>query len=257
MWAALASILVHANHCCPLEAEPMRLLSQRVLILIVSGMMFAAHSVRAAESYPVAIKNGVEAKMRDGTILRADIYRPNADGKFPVLLERTPYDKQGSRDFAVKGASRGYVVIVQDVRGRYTSDGEWYPFKNESNDGYDTVEWAATLPYSNGKVGMFGGSYVGATQMLTAIAQPPHLAGICPVVTASNYHDGWTYQGGAFEQWFNESWTSGLAQDTIWRLIAKDTNALLGASTLPLTQYPAFNYASLPAGADATAQIAP
>src|SRR5678810_185305 len=87
-------------------------------------------------------------------------------------LERTPYDKQGSRDFAVKGAARGYVVIVQDVRGRYTSDGDWYPFKNESNDGYDTVEWAATLPYSNGKVGMFGGSYVGATQMLTAIAQP-------------------------------------------------------------------------------------
>src|ERR1051325_9137118 len=112
----------------------MRLLSQRVLILIVLGMMFVAHSVQAAESYPVAIKNGVEAKMRDSTILRADIYRPTADGKFPVLLERTPYDKQGSRDFAVKGASRGYVVVVQDVRGRYTSDGDWYPFQNESND---------------------------------------------------------------------------------------------------------------------------
>ena len=80
------------------------------------------------------------------------------------------------------------MVIVQDVRGRYASEGEWYPFKHETQDGYDTVEWAASLPSSNGKVGMFGGSYVGATQMLAAIAHPPHLAGICPVVTASNYH---------------------------------------------------------------------
>jgi putative CocE/NonD family hydrolase len=82
------------------------------------------------------------------------------------------------------------------------------PFKHEMDDGYDTVEWAAALPHSNGKVGMFSGSYVGATQMLAAIGHPPHLAGICPVVTASNYHENWTYQGGAFEQWFNESWTS-------------------------------------------------
>ena len=111
------------------------------------------------------------------------------------------------------------MVVVQDVRGRYTSDGEWYTFKHESEDGYDTVEWAAALPHSNGKVGMFGGSYVGATQMLAAIGHPPHLAGICPVVTASNYHENWTYQGGAFEQWFNESWTSGLAQDTVEPLI--------------------------------------
>ena len=112
-------------------------------------------------------------------------------------------------DFGLRAASQGYVVIIQDVRGRYTSEGEWYPFRHESQDGYDTVEWAASLPNSNGKVGMFGGSYVGATQMLAAIATPPHLAGIFPFVTASNYHEGWTYQGGAFEQWFNESWTIG------------------------------------------------
>jgi hypothetical protein len=108
-------------------------------------------------------------------------------------------------------------------------------------DGYDTVEWAAALPHSNGKVGMFGGSYVGATQMLAAIAHPPHLAGICPVVTASNYHENWTYQGGAFEQWFNESWTSGLAQDTLNRYIRENTNARVGATVLPLSQYPVFN----------------
>lgn len=195
---------------------------------------------RSEDSHAVVVQGGVEAKMRDGTILRADIYRPKDDGKFPVLLERTPYDKRNSAAFAFRAAARGFVVVVQDVRGRYSSDGEWYPFKNESNDGYDTVEWAAALPNSNGKVGMFGGSYVGATQMLTAITHPPHLAGLCPVVTASNYHDGWTYQGGAFEQWFNQSWTSGLAQDTLNRFIEKNTNARHGMWKLPVTEYPMF-----------------
>ncbi|MBZ5516415.1 MAG: CocE/NonD family hydrolase [Acidobacteriia bacterium] len=177
--------------------------------------------------------------MRDGVTLRADIYRPKAEGKFPALLERTPYDKRGGVDFGLRAAARGYVVIIQDVRGRYTSEGEWYPFKHESDDGYDTVEWAAALPYANGKVGMFGGSYVGATQMLAAIAAPPHLAGIFPIVTASNYHENWSYQGGAFEQWFSESWTSSsLAQDTHARRVRENSGAMPWVSRLPLTNYP-------------------
>lgn len=196
---------------------------------------------------------------RDGVTLHADIYRPRDDAKFPVILMRTPYDK--SVNWAVAPAyqlaSHGYVVIIQDVRGRYTSQGEWYPFRHESADGYDTVEWAAALPWSNGKVGMMGASYVGATQMLAAIAHPPHLAGICPQVTASNYHDGWTYQDGAFEQWFDQNWTTQLAGNTLERLIDKSTNALVGVPTLPLTQYPLFNYATLPAGADASDVLAP
>ena len=170
--------------------------------------------------------------------LWADVCRPKADGKFPVLLTRTPYDRTGSIDFCMKAAARGYVVVAQDVRGRYGSEGEWYPFKYESQDGYETVEWAALLPYSNGKVGMFGGSYVGATQYLAAIAQPPHLAGICPNYTASNYHDGWTYQGGAFEQWFNESWTSGLAENTITRKAMQGSDKVGWAQKLPLLSYP-------------------
>ncbi len=189
----------------------------------------------------VTVEHGVKVTMRDGVVLRADIYRPKQEGKYPVLLQRTPYNKAGGADFGAHAAAAGYVAIVQDVRGRFTSEGEWYPFKWESQDGFDTVEWAAALPYSNGKVGMWGGSYVGATQMLTAIAHPPHLAGICPVVTASNYHSNWTYQGGAFEQWFNESWTSGLAQDTLNRKIQRETNAMQGAQVLPLSAYPLFN----------------
>jgi uncharacterized protein len=196
----------------------------------------AVGAARAAENYEVAVERNVAAKMRDGVTLRADIYRPKADGKFPVLLVRTPYDKTNESSFGMKGAARGYVVVEQDVRGRFASEGEWYTFKNESADGYDTVEWAAALPYSNGKVGMFGGSYVGATQYLAAMAKPPHLAGISPTVTASNYHDGWTYQSGAFEQWFNESWSTGLAMNTMRRRL-EQSNALEGTKTLPLADY--------------------
>ena len=204
------------------------------IVMVIA--LTAAEMVRATEHYEVVVERNVQVKMRDGVTLRADIYRPKTEGKFPVLLVRTPYDKTGETSFGMKGAARGYVVIAQDVRGRFTSEGEWYTFKNESHDGYDTVEWAAVLPYSNGKVGMFGGSYVGATQYLAAIAKPPHLAGICPTVTASNYHDGWTYQGGAFEQWFNESWSTGLAMNTMRRRV-EESNALEGTKTLPLTDY--------------------
>src|SRR5579863_6834729 len=214
---------------------------RRLAVAILLAMILAivaAGEARAAENYEVVVQRNAGAKMRDGVTLRADIYRPKAEGKFPVLLVRTPYDKTNEMSFGMKGAARGYVVVEQDVRGRFASEGEFYTFKNESLDGYDTVEWAAALPYSNGKVGMFGGSYVGATQMLAAIAKPPHLAGICPTVTASNYHDGWTYQGGAFEQWFNESWTTGLAQNTLERRVDTSGGALDGTRVLPLTSYP-------------------
>src|SRR5438445_5314086 len=209
-------------------------------VLVVLSIALPAFS-HAADQYAVTYERNVPVKMRDGVTLRADIYRPAADGKFPVLLQRTPYNKDNDVDFGLKGAARGYVVILQDVRGRYASEGEWYTFKNEPNDGYDTIEWAAVLPYSNGKVGMFGGSYVGATQMLAAIAHPPHLAGICPVVTASNYHENWVYQGGAFEQWFDEDWTSGLAQNTYEHLGGGQNDPVGRIWTLPLINYSILN----------------
>ena len=205
----------------------------------------------------VIVERNAAMKTRDGVTLRADIYRPAGDQKFPVLLERTPYNKDGGDEFGHRAALRGYVVVIQDVRGRYASEGEWYPFKYESNDGYDAVEWAASLPNANGKVGMFGGSYVGATQMLAAISHPPHLSGICPIVTASNYHENWTYQGGALEQWFDESWTSGLAQNTLDRQIAKSTNAVVGSTALPLSKYPLFNVQSSLDAAQSTQTLAP
>ena len=229
------------------------------VFLALSVPLLRSQGAPIVVSADMLIQHGVAMKTRDGVTLHADIYRPKSADKFPVILMRTPYDK--SVDWAVSPAyrivARGYVFIIQDVRGRYTSEGEWYPFKHEQGDGYDAVEWAASLPYSNGKVGMMGGSYVGATQMLAAIGAPPHLAGIAPDVTASNYHDNWTYQGGAFEQWFDQNWTTQLARNTLDRLIDKNTDARVGAPTLPLASYPVFNFGQLPADAQLTASIAP
>ena len=230
----------------------------RIVAAVTLMYRLVAPSVGAAtEPYAVVFESNVSVKMRDGVTLRADIYRPGADGRFPVLLQRTPYNKDGDHGFGLKAAARGYIVVIQDVRGRHASEGEWYPFKYEANDGYDSVEWAAALPHADGRVGMFGGSYVGATQMLAATAHPPHLAGICPVVTASNYHANWTYQGGAFQQWFNQSWTSGLAQDTLARQIGARTNAMKGVWQLPLDTYLLFNPPADGKAPDATAALAP
>src|SRR5947209_6955537 len=213
-------------------------------VLTITGFDVAAQ-VPAALGGPLA-EHSVPMKTRDGVTLRADVYRPVGEGPFPVLLQRTPYDKGNAFPFAQKAVARGFMVVVQDVRGRYASEGEWYTFKHESDDGYDAVEWAAALPKSNGKVGMWGGSYVGATQMLAAIAHPPHLAGICPVVTASNYHENWAYQGGAFEQWFNEDWTTGLAQNTYERLVSAQADPVGGSWALPLTSYSVLNLEKRP-----------
>jgi len=191
-----------------------------------------------AESYPITVESNLPVRMRDGVILRADAYRPQAPGKFPVLLERTPYNKCGSAVFALRAAALGYVVIFQDVRGRFASEGDWYPIKYESQDGYDTVEWAAGLPYSNGKVGMFGDSYNGATVMLAAVAHPPHLAAIVAGITTSNYYNGWAYHGGALEQWFDEQWASNLSRDTLDRRVQQTTRVPQWASRLPLTDFP-------------------
>jgi putative CocE/NonD family hydrolase len=197
----------------------------------------------APKAYAVKIERGVVATMRDGTKLYADVYRPDAPGQFPVAMTRTPYDRRGREEKGREGAARGFVVIAQDVRGRFQSEGEWYPFKHEAEDGYDSVEWAAALPFANGKVGVYGGSYVGATTILAATAHPPHLAAIVPVLTASDYHDGWTYQGGAFEEWFDRSWTAGLLEDTVRRRLDR-SGAVDLLHRAPLVAYPLMDAAT-------------
>jgi putative CocE/NonD family hydrolase len=170
------------------------------------------------------IEKGIMVRMRDGVRLATDVYLPDDEGRFPVILVRTPYDKGdplllNAVNFdPVRGAQAGYAVCVQDVRGRYSSEGCFKPLHQEVEDGYDSVEWCAAQPWSTGRVGMAGASYVGATQWLAAIASPPHLFAFAPNVTASNYHEGWFYRGGALEWGFLASWTLGsLAYDTAIR----------------------------------------
>ena len=203
---------------------------------------------------PVTVERDVPAAMRDGTVLRADVYRP-ADlpaGGVPVLLSRSPYDKRVNvstfgNTHPAWYASHGYMVVIQDTRGRYTSEGDFYPFAHEMDDGYDTVEWAATLPGSNGDVGMFGFSYVGATQLLAAVTRPPSLKAIAPGFTASQYYDGWTYNGGALAAAFVCYWANLLALGSAVRAgdraAADALGAALGAAegwfwSLPLSEFP-------------------
>ena len=156
----------------------------------------------------------VPATMRDGTVLRADVYRPQTRDAVPVILMRTQYGKSeaqaGSRYQSPDWfASQCYLVVVQDIRGQGASGGTFSEFTHDQNDGYDSVEWAAALPGSNGKVGMYGSSYVGATQWLAAVTAPPHLVTIVPANTASDYYDGWTYEGGEFRLAFVQPWAIG------------------------------------------------
>jgi putative CocE/NonD family hydrolase len=146
--------------------------------------------------------------MRDGVRLSTDVYLPDAPGPFPVILIRTPYGK--NVDYQVEDgvyfAARGYAVAIQDVRGRYDSEGAWTPFLHEAEDGYDAQEWCGTQPWSTGHVGTSGASYIALTQWLPAPLRNPHLRAMAPRVGFSRLHDNWVYTGGAFQLAFNLRW---------------------------------------------------
>jgi putative CocE/NonD family hydrolase len=156
----------------------------------------------------IRIERHLATPMRDGVKLYGDLYRPARDGKFPVLVIRTPYGVQrdGVHQNMIRFAQHGYAAFVQDVRGRYESEGQWDPFRNEANDGHDTVEWAAKQPWSNGKVGLEGGSYLGHVQWRAATQSPPSLVTMFPAVASTNIYKNWLAQGGAFRLSFNYGW---------------------------------------------------
>ena len=156
--------------------------------------------------------------MRDGVILRADIYRPNTPERLPALLSRTPYCKNPGRDDTARRlAAHGYVVVIQDTRGRYMSDGVARPH-DEGEDGYDTIEWVATLPSVNGRVGTFGGSYSATTQLMAAPLRPPHLVAMFPSSSYNSRYD-MVFQGGAFYLADGLSWNLGQGADVRRRLV--------------------------------------
>jgi predicted acyl esterase len=167
------------------------------------------------------VERNVSVPMRDGVVLRADIYRPRGGERFPVLVYRTPYGKrEAAEDYRthLEAVKREYVVVLQDVRGRYESDGIFNPYRNEGADGYDTIEWAARQAWSNGKVGTYGLSYPGAVQWLAAMEQPAHLQAMVPAMTFSSPRN-FFYMNGVFDT----SWLPW-----IYTTVAPDARRRLG-----------------------------
>jgi putative CocE/NonD family hydrolase len=213
----------------------------------------------------LTIEFDVPATMRDGTVLRATIYRPQGEGRWPVLLTRTPYDKDIPRADVLldldpaRTARQGYVVILQDVRGRAASEGEWdiANLALEDLDSEDTVIWAASLSYSNGQVGMYGESYMAFTQWAALSQQPSALKAAAPAKTWHDAADGFSFRGGALELGLMSYWRLTLWFDTfsrqyrehgdeqrftaqMQRLIADINNLPEGANSLPLRSYVPF-----------------
>ncbi|KUO94694.1 CocE/NonD family hydrolase [Ferroacidibacillus organovorans] len=170
----------------------------------------------------VIFERNVAIPMRDGVTLRANVYRPETGGPYPVLLTRHPYGKDTALSTSLLDPTAmveaGYIVVIQDVRGRFASEGDFQSYAQEFEDGYDTVEWAASLPGSDGQVGMFGTSYFGYTQWQAAAMKPPSLKAILPVMT---YNDAWygsAMRGGALEWGKLASWfTNAIALPELLR----------------------------------------
>jgi putative CocE/NonD family hydrolase len=178
----LASILLFSMGC---EAVKWKLIAWRLGV--------------PQPAYAVSVDRDVMVPLRDGVKLAADVYRPRAAGKFPVIVTRTPYGKRNPYhryEFAGElFATQGYVYVVQDVRGKFGSGGEYYPYVNEGADGHDTFEWAGRQAWSSGRVGTYGFSYWGSTQWLSAPYQSQHLKAMVPIVTGQNLYTRWIYNG--------------------------------------------------------------
>ncbi len=201
--------------------------------------------------------------LRDGTVLVADVYRPHGDGPWPVLLMRQPYGRDIASTVVYAHptwwARQGFIVVIQDVRGRGDSEGEFYPFRHEIEDGYDSVLWAAGLPGSNGRVGMYGFSYQGSTQLLAALAKPEPLKALAPHMTAFDLYSGWFYRDGLLQLSTTMGWANQMLRADAHRRKAASAAALEAsylatgrfASEFPLRDAAPLTNADLPSyGAD-------
>ena len=202
------------------------------------------------------IEKNIMLPMRDGVRLATDVYHLDGEAPAPVLLARTPYDKErtviggGGVAFDVlRAVQAGYAVVIQDVRGRFASEGEFNPHFQEGRDGADTIAWAAAQPWSRGVVGGFGGSYLGCTQWLAAREQPQALRAMASAVAPSDMYEGMAYQGGA-HVFHGRRWAVVMAAEEIRRQVARgsvppkreaslDVDAVL--AHMPLTDHPLFH----------------
>lgn len=191
-----------------------------VLTIALPGLL----DVGAQTPPPDSIRErDVVVRMRDGVQLRADVLRPS-QGQVPTLVYRTPYGRHDALEedtTFTRAVERGYAVVVQDVRGRYGSDGEFRPYEHEGRDGYDTIEWAAQQPWSNGRIGTFGLSYPGAVQWLAAVENPPHLEAMVPAMTFSTPQN-FFYNAGIWDlSWVPWIWTNIAADARVKRSLTR------------------------------------
>ena len=184
-------------------------------LLILATIVLAVASVAQADIVQVRIRKNVMMPARDGVRLATDVYLPDGEpvppGPFPAILIRTPYSKAGVAKTAEFFTKFGYAVAVQDVRGRYSSEGTFYIYTQEGPDGKDAVEWVAARPWCNGDVGTYGGSYLAATQNALAVLRPPHLKTMFILVGTSNYVEDGAGRGGAFALLHNATYGFRLA----------------------------------------------
>ena len=190
-----------------------------LLVLVTGGLMPEVTDTSASQDFSrgggVRTVLDVKIPMRDGVKLSADIYFPVGDGPFPVILVRTPYDNAPLVDKGLFYAKNGYVYVAQDCRGRYDSEGVFYPWHQEVEDGYDTRKWVANQTWSNGKIGTVGGSYLGMVQWLGVLESADYLTAMMPAVTPI---DGWIwgnqYVNGAYQLALNHGWGFGTSNRT-------------------------------------------
>ncbi|HEX4215574.1 MAG TPA: CocE/NonD family hydrolase [Candidatus Dormibacteraeota bacterium] len=195
----------------------------------------------------------VPGEMSDGTVLRANVFRPSGASDLPVLLTRLPYGKDlplGSSILdPIIASRRGYMVVIQDTRGRFTSEGDWYPMRAEREDGRDTVDWASRLPGADGGVGMYGGSYFGFTQWAAARDRPPALKAMVPTVTWADPQNGVVYRDGAFELGLQAQWNLTMGGDVLLRRYREDPAQLAATFGALIHDFDGLGeggYASLP-----------
>ncbi|MBJ7345419.1 MAG: CocE/NonD family hydrolase, partial [Gemmataceae bacterium] len=173
-------------------------------LLLVSTLLVSISQAR--EPAPVRMES-VGVAMRDGVLLATDIYQIGK-GRAPVVVMRTPYNKSRVTPIAERFAREGYIVVVQDCRGTFKSKGDLIPYNNEGQDGFDAIEWVYRQSWCNGRIGMWGSSYVGATQWQAAAEKPPGLVTISPTATWSSFYRN-LYLGGAVRLSLIAKWAGG------------------------------------------------
>ena len=211
-------------------------------IILVLSVLLSIQSVLAAqEAFEVDVRTEVMIPMRDGVELSANIFLPKAEGKYPVILIRSPYGKGNEKNGdGLFYAGRGYVVVSQDCRGKGSSQGDWEPFANERYDGVDTQKWLLNQPWCNGSIGTAGGSYVGFTQWISAPNAGDHLKAMFPVVPlVDTYGDG-VYIDGALNLALMMGWGSAVAMrpgEMVVMFTWKEQDWNKAFRTLPLNKW--------------------